>query len=136
MDLENIKAEMDLENIKAVLRNISENINNFRYGKIRMFMTAYLKPPKKQNAVRVTSADFNGYDFDESPFSHYAEWIVDAIKAQTITISDKHRGLDYAVFKVQTKNGTSIAEPGDYIIFRNDSLSVIDGERYMVYECL
>lgn len=64
--------------------------------------------------VRVTSADFNGRDWDGSPFDPVPapEWLQLALKAGDVTVSNKH-STDYAVWDVR---GAGEAWPGDHIV--------------------
>ena len=65
-------------------------------------------------AVRVTSADWNGSSFDGNPFSNGPKWLVEALQAERIIIFEDDR--DYACWKVFTPHGEVIAEPGDIIM--------------------
>jgi hypothetical protein len=67
-----------------------------------------------ESRVRVTAADFNGRDWDGSPFSHVPAWLEAALRLGSIAIKADDR--DYALWAVETPSGTKIAEPGDDII--------------------
>jgi hypothetical protein len=62
----------------------------------------------------VTAADFNGNDWDGSPFNHVPQWLETALRRGTITIKEDDR--DYALWAVDTPEGIKVAEPGDDIV--------------------
>jgi hypothetical protein len=63
--------------------------------------------------VKVTAADFNGREWDGSPFdpAPAPAWLMEAIEAGDITVSPSH-STDYAVWDVF---GAGEAWPGDFI---------------------
>jgi hypothetical protein len=67
-------------------------------------------PPIPPNAVRVTSADYNGVTWDALPFSELPDWLLAAIDDGRIRALAADR--DYALWRV----GVKIAEPGDVIV--------------------
>lgn len=81
---------------------------------------------KPEIAVRVTAADFNGKDWDGSPFSAMPDWLATAVKGGSITPHTRN-STDYAEWDVVTSKGTISAGPGDWIIRRErGDLSVVD----------
>ena len=70
--------------------------------------------------VRVTSADFNGKDWDGSPFdpAPAPDWLLPALKAGDIKVSNGGHCTDYAVWDVR---GAGEAWPGDHIIRVSDN---------------
>lgn len=62
--------------------------------------------------TRVTAADFNGRDWDGSPFDPFPDWMLDALERGDVRVSDGGHCTDYAVWKVK---GCGEAWPGDYI---------------------
>ncbi len=73
--------------------------------------------------VRVTAADFNGHDWDGSPFdpAPAPDWFR-AELGNAVKLSDGNHCTDYAVWSV---NGVE-AWPGDYIVRADDgTLSVV-----------
>lgn len=80
----------------------------------------FRKKPVVVEAVQVTAADFNGVDFDGSPFSEIPQWLVDALENGMVAVEPDTR--DYAMWRVGTlEDGPSwqakhIASPGDWII--------------------
>lgn len=64
-------------------------------------------------SVSVTSADYNGDTFDGCPFDSYPHWLRDAVEDGMVSLHADDR--DYACWKVQTRVGAVIAEPGDRI---------------------
>lgn len=64
--------------------------------------------------VKVTSADFNGIDWDGCPFSEITEWLMAAISVGRITMNT-HGHTDYSRWDVSTPRGVVTAEPGDNI---------------------
>lgn len=72
--------------------------------------------------VRVTSADYNGHSCDGPPFEPMTQWMRFAIIDGRITVEPTD--TDYAVWKVPTKYGDKIAEPGDLIFKDGDSFLV------------
>jgi hypothetical protein len=78
--------------------------------------------------VKVTAADYNGHDWEGSPFSAVPQWLKDAIG--TGHLKPHTRGsTDYAQWDVQTASGLLNAGPGDWIIRRErGDLSVVDGQ--------
>lgn len=90
----------------------------------------YRKKPIVIEAVRVTSADFNGHSWDGSPFSSMPDWLAEAIKrAEVVPVTPNC--TDYAEWQIKTfedgKDGQvkHIASAGDYII------RGIQGELYL-----
>lgn len=69
------------------------------------------------DTVEVTAADFNGRDWDGSPFEPVPvpQWIIAAVAAGKIT-PDCPGSTDYAVWDVSTPGGKVVAEPGDKIV--------------------
>ncbi len=77
------------------------------------------------NIVVVTAADFNGYTFDGSPFSHLPTWLNLAIMDRRV-MADTPGSTDYAEWWVVTQNSTILASPGDRITYdENENLGVI-----------
>lgn len=74
--------------------------------------------------VRVTAADFNGRDWDGSPFdpAPAPDWLMVAIKAGDITVSPSHC-TDYAVWLVRDAGE---AWPGDFIKPNDDGTFSIE----------
>lgn len=72
------------------------------------------KKPVVIEAVRVTAADFNGYNFDSSPFTAVPLWLQEAINSGVVHVTPDDR--DYAVWGLRTLEGTMLAMPGDWII--------------------
>lgn len=64
--------------------------------------------------VCVTAADFNGYDWDGSPFDHLPKWLEKALEQGIVSVAPDDR--DYAVWAVNTVTGVVRAEPGDTIV--------------------
>lgn len=83
-------------------------------------MTQYRKKPVVIDAVQVTAADFNGHDWDGTPFTEFPEWLKSACKSGEVSVYPSDR--DYALWQIKTledgPNGEAkhIAEPGDWII--------------------
>lgn len=75
--------------------------------------------------VKVTAADFNGRDWDGSPFdpAPAPEWLQLAIKIGDITVSNGSHCTDYAVWDVR---GAGEAWPGDYIVHGGGRLYTIE----------
>lgn len=86
----------------------------------------------KLSAFRVTAADFNGTEFDGSPFEGDAEnhkWLYLKMKSGVVTLVP-NRCTDYAVWSVPSLDGERIlASPGDYIVYNEtvDDVYVCDG---------
>lgn len=74
----------------------------------------YRKKPVVIETVRVTNADYNGYEWDGCPFSEMPDWLKQAIEAKVITVAPAD--TDYAQWNVHTLEGTMLAGPDDYII--------------------
>lgn len=91
-----------------------------RYG-------TYADGDRQEIAVRVTAADFNGHDWDGSPFSSGPDWLIAA--AQDRSLVPHTRGsTDYTQWDVTTLRGVINAGPGDWIIRRErGDLSVVEG---------
>ena len=87
-----------------------------QYRKKPEEMTAqYRNKPVVIDAVRVTAADYNGNDWDGSPFSETPEWLVSAlVEKKLVPVTPNH--TDYAEWAVKTLEGTMLATPGDMII--------------------
>lgn len=65
--------------------------------------------PEEDEAVQVTAADYNGKDWDGSPFSAIPEWLRDAIEQGIVSVEPS--STDYAMWRVVTVIG-----PGDRIV--------------------
>lgn len=74
----------------------------------------YHKKPEIIEAVRVTSADFNGHDWDGAPFSESPDWLKTAIENGRVVLAPAD--TDYAQWNIPTLEGTMRATAGDYII--------------------
>lgn len=81
----------------------------------------YRKKPVVIEAVKVTSADFNGTDWDGSPFSDFPDWLQIAVQmGYVVPVTPNH--TDYAEWEIKTlEDGHDgrvkhIATAGDYII--------------------
>lgn len=78
----------------------------------------YRRKPTLVDAVQITAADFNGRTWDGSPFKlengEVPEWLGMALDNGDIKVHPDDR--DYAMWAIQTLEGTMIAGPGDYII--------------------
>lgn len=72
--------------------------------------------------VEVLFADFNGYSWDSNPFSDCPPWLMQAITARTIVPAPDDR--DYSPFRVETKDGPTVAYCGDRIGFDGEHLYV------------
>lgn len=71
-----------------------------------------LRKPKSlptEEAVKVTAADYNGKDWDGSPFSALPDWLKEAIEQGIVSIEPLN--TDYALWRVVTVVG-----PGDQIV--------------------
>jgi hypothetical protein len=77
-------------------------------------------------AVEVTAADFNGTDWDGSPFTEKPDWLVEAVKAGRIKVHPSN--TDYAMWTVQTPKRVMIAGPGDWILHAHGQLLVAQWE--------
>ncbi len=73
--------------------------------------------------LRVTSADYNGHDWDGSPLepTPLPEWFHSALNFGRIKISDKH-STDYAVWEVAGVE----AWPGDHIVHAPNGLLTVE----------
>lgn len=69
-------------------------------------------------AVQVTAADYNGRAWDGEPFrlrgAPVPEWLGMALQDGTLKVHPDDR--DYARWAIETREGTMIADPGDWII--------------------
>jgi len=83
------------------------------------------------NAVKVSAADWNGYEFDGCPFDHVPQWLIDAENDGKIK-GDNPGSTDYLVWRVQTPKGERIAEPGDWIVLMNNDLFVMSNNDYQL----
>ncbi len=79
-------------------------------------------PRTTVQAVRVTTADYNGSSWDGNPFSDSPEWLLAAITARCIEPVGTDR--DYADFDVMTLKGNVRATAGDWIEYDADGLHV------------
>ena len=78
-------------------------------------MAKFRKKPVVIEAVRVTAADYNGKDWDSSPFSEVPPWLLlAATNGEIKAVTPGH--TDYAEFEIETLEGTMLASPGDWII--------------------
>jgi hypothetical protein len=75
------------------------------------------------DCVRITAVDFNGKEFDGSPFKFDSDetpqWLKLAILDKQITIASS-RSTDYAEFEIITAYGNVVAGPGDIISQRDN----------------
>ncbi len=62
-----------------------------------------------QREVQITAADYNGKDWDGSPFSAIPEWLKEAIEQGLVSVEPS--STDYALWRVTTVMG-----PGDRIV--------------------
>ena len=91
-------------------------------------MSKFRKRPVVINAVQVTAADYNGKNWDGSPFSDMPKWLLKALKTGVVTVEPST--TDYALWRVGTlEDGPDgqakhIASPGDWII------QGVEGELY------
>lgn len=60
------------------------------------------------------NTDYNGIDFDGSPFSGTPIWLLNAIELEKIAVANAD--TDYACWDIITLEGVMRAIPGDYII--------------------
>ena len=78
------------------------------------------------HATYVTAADFNGRDWDGSPFSDARPWLEEAVRDGRIKVAPIG-DRDYAVFDVETAAGVVRALPGDRIECGDDGkLTVVE----------
>lgn len=76
----------------------------------------FRKLPVEIEAVRVNAADFNGRDWDGSPFdAPLPAWLHDAL-ATGVVKADCPRCTDYAEWKIETREGAVWAGPDDWIV--------------------
>ena len=68
-----------------------------------------MSAPAEDEAVKVTAADFNGINWDGSPFSALPEWLREAIEQGIVSVEPSN--TDYARWRVVT-----VAGPGDKIV--------------------
>lgn len=68
----------------------------------------------RDEAVRVTAADFNGSSWDGCPFSAVPKWLADAVDSKQVRPVTPG-STDYAEWEVDTAKGTILAGPGDWI---------------------
>ena len=87
-------------------------------------MSITQSPPAETRRVRITAADFNGHDWDGSPFSETTTWLMAAIKAERIKPVAADR--DYALFDVTTDDGVIRAEPRDEIRLRSRTQNTLE----------
>jgi hypothetical protein len=78
-------------------------------------MARYRKKPVVIEAVRITAADFNGSDWDGSPFSEMPDWLAEAVRAGTVAPHTRGH-TDYTEWDIKTLEGTMNAGPGDMLI--------------------
>jgi hypothetical protein len=74
--------------------------------------------------VRITAADYNGRDWDGSPFKWSSpeiapKWLTDALLAGDL-LPDTPNHTDYAEWRVKTPGGEVLASPGDSIVRHED----------------
>jgi len=74
-------------------------------------------------AVEVTAADYNGRDWDGSPFRWAGgiapKWLTDAVVCGDL-VPDTPNHTDYAEWRVKTPGGEVLASPGDAIVHHED----------------
>jgi len=63
----------------------------------------------EREAVRITAADYNGKDWDGSPFSTIPEWLKEAIEQGIVSVEPS--STDYALWRV-----VMVLGPGDQIV--------------------
>lgn len=81
----------------------------------------------KRDAVRVTAADFNGHDWDGSPFSAMPEWLESAVGTGDVVVHMEGH-TDYCLWRVKVDDGEwQTAGPGDWI-----ERSAFDGALHVV----
>src|SRR5689334_513428 len=86
-----------------------------------------MKSPQMTERVRVTSADYNGRDWDGCPFSDTPEWLQTAVTVGDITPDGAESYCaDYAVWKVR---GAGEAWPGDHIVLTGPRQYAIESAR-------
>lgn len=79
-------------------------------------MARYRKKPVIIEAVQVAAAVYNGKTWNGSPFKCdvLPQWLQEAFTNGTIAVHPSDR--DYALLAVKAREGTMLAEPGDWII--------------------
>jgi len=83
-------------------------------------MPRFRKKPVVIEAVQITAADYNGKDWDGSPFSEMPTWLEKAIAENIVAVEPST--TDYALWRVGTledgpdNQAKHIAGPGDWII--------------------
>jgi len=75
-------------------------------------------------SVVVTSADYNGHDWDGNPFRWEADvlapkWLIDALASGDLEPGTPNH-TDYAEWRVKTPGGEAWASPGDAIVRQED----------------
>lgn len=83
------------------------------------------RPPMRPNAVGVTAAEFNGREFDDSPFTAFPHWLRQALQTGNIKVSDVSGSTDYAVWDVNCSGKIIRALPDDQIECRPDGSFVV-----------
>ena len=98
-------------------------------------MTQYRTMSVEVDAVQVLAADYNGVDFDDTPFSDFPEWLQTAVIEQTIVVSVK-RFTDYAEWALYFRGEEIIVTPGDWIVIgKHKELIPIRGDTFdMIFE--
>lgn len=74
----------------------------------------FRKKPVVIEAVRILATDYNGIDWDGSPFSEAPDWLAAAVKDGTLSVLPSDR--DYAMWQIKTLEGVMTAGPDDWII--------------------
>lgn len=77
--------------------------------------TTFRKKPVVIEAVQVLAADWNGAEWDGSPFSSVPSWLQEAMRDGKLT-PDTPNCTDYAEWRIKTLEGEMLATPGDWII--------------------
>ena len=78
-------------------------------------MARFRKKPVVIDAVRVKATDYNGVDWDGSPFSEVPPWLLQAVTSGAVRpVTPRH--TDYADWEIKTLEGVMLATPDDWII--------------------
>jgi hypothetical protein len=75
-------------------------------------------------AVLVKGGYYNGSTFDGFPFSEALAWVTEAMANGDLT-PFKPEQSDVALWQVVTASGTVWAQPGNWIVYQNGQLSVV-----------
>ncbi len=81
------------------------------------FMLNLQTPRWLMLCIGVTAADYNGREFDGSPFEDNPQWLKDAVQAGKVYVASSHE-TDYAVWGVKQSDEPDLqAWPGDQIAY-------------------